>query len=86
MEAGYCLSFSLIFRVTAFSYALYDVDRLNFMKHETDSNRQMAQGTKSEEDVPRSIRGHLGCKFPRMIRMGPRCVCLNREEVEAWIA
>lgn len=51
-----------------------------------DYDRQIAQGTKSEEDVPRAIRGYLGCRFPGMIRLGPRCVRLNREEVEAWVA
>jgi|GEM_PF-1488363 len=51
-----------------------------------DYDQQIAQGKRSKEDVPQAIRGYLGCRFPRMIRLGPRCVRLNRAEVEAWIA
>jgi len=51
-----------------------------------DYDRQIAQGRKSKEDVPLAIRRYLGCQFPRMIRLGPRCVRLNRADVEAWVA
>ncbi len=47
---------------------------------------KIARGIKCQEDVPITIRGYLGCKFPRMIRLGPRCLRLNRVEVETWVA
>jgi predicted DNA-binding transcriptional regulator AlpA len=50
-----------------------------------DYDRLIAQGTKSEEDVPRAIRGYE-VPIPRVIRLGPRCVRLNRAELEAWVA
>jgi predicted DNA-binding transcriptional regulator AlpA len=47
---------------------------------------QISQGMKTKEDVPTAIRGYLGCRFPSMIRLGPRCVRLKKVDVEAWVA
>jgi len=49
-------------------------------------DRQIAQGVKSTEDAPWRFGATWGGRFPKMIRLGPRCVRLNRAEVEAWVA
>lgn len=50
-----------------------------------DYDQKILDGLKTEQDVLIEIQVYLGCVFPKMIRLGPRCVHVNRAEVEAWV-